>query len=150
MSSINFFGLSETVYIKITGLIRQFPEFKKVLIFGSRARGSFKEGSDIDLAVSGKKITYKDLRKFKIAYDNLNIPYQLDLVHYETIDNPEFKKLIDSDQGAYCRHSVMYALGIIDLAPRRYSLAHSICDFFQTHLFFYLASKKYIQVSSFR
>lgn len=91
------FGLSEGAYNKIAKLLNQFPEFEKVQIFGSRALGTFREGSDIDLVVFGGHISREALRRFKIFYDDLNLPYQMDLIHYESIDNPALKKHIDEN-----------------------------------------------------
>jgi predicted nucleotidyltransferase len=95
MTNKNRFGLSDAVFAKIVNLIKEFSEIEQAHVFGSRALGTYHEGSDIDLATYGSKITPKTLRTFKISYDNLNLPYQLDVVHYDTIDNLEFKKHID-------------------------------------------------------
>ena len=97
MTNFKKFGLSENSYKKITNLFKQFSEFEKVLIFGSRALGTYREGSDIDIAVFGRNISRETLRKFKIHYDDLNLPYQLDLIYYESIDNPSLKKHIDEN-----------------------------------------------------
>lgn len=95
MTNLGLFGFSEIAYKKIKNLLSQFAEFEKVVIFGSRALGTYREGSDIDLAVFGGSISNISLRKFKILYDELNLPYQLDIIHYESIDNPALKKHID-------------------------------------------------------
>lgn len=91
----NKFGLTDNAYIKISNLLKHFNEFEKVILFGSRALSSYKEGSDIDLAVFGTGISKNILRKFRMDYENLNLPYQIDLIHYESIENLELKKHID-------------------------------------------------------
>lgn len=47
------YGLSDTVITDICGVFRRHPNIEKVLIFGSRAKGTYSEGSDIDLAAVG-------------------------------------------------------------------------------------------------
>ena len=89
------FGLSKPAYEKLSKLLKSVEQFRSVKIFGSRALGTFKEGSDIDIAVYGNDINRHLIRKCKIDYENLNLPYQLDLIHYESIDNPELKRHID-------------------------------------------------------
>jgi predicted nucleotidyltransferase len=91
------FGLSKEAYNKLSGLLIQFSEFEKVLIFGSRALGTYHEGSDIDMVVYGTRISRELLRTFKIYYDDLNLPYQLDLINYNLINNDDLKKHIDKN-----------------------------------------------------
>ena len=52
----NNFGLSERVMTLIVQQLKRFPQIEKAIIFGSRAMGNFKPGSDIDLALMGKSI----------------------------------------------------------------------------------------------
>ena len=47
------YGLSDTVIMDICSVFRRYPNIEKVLIFGSRAKGTYSEGSDIDLAAVG-------------------------------------------------------------------------------------------------
>ncbi|MDR1848064.1 MAG: nucleotidyltransferase domain-containing protein, partial [Bacteroidales bacterium] len=50
------FGLSEKVIDDLCGVFRNCPNIEKVYLFGSRAKGTHKEGSDIDLAIVGENI----------------------------------------------------------------------------------------------
>jgi len=65
-------------------------------LFGSRAKGNYKTGSDLDLAIKGDRITYEITARFA---DCLNeekpVPYFFDVVHYEAIANPMLKSHID-------------------------------------------------------
>lgn len=47
------FGLSEKTLMRIRSFLKAFPEIEEVKIYGSRAMGNYKRGSDIDLAVYG-------------------------------------------------------------------------------------------------
>ena len=52
------FGLSETVIKELQEVFRHHANIEKVLIFGSRSKGNYRAGSDIDLAVIGKDVDY--------------------------------------------------------------------------------------------
>lgn len=96
MSTNSFFGLSSASYEKLKKLLSEIPEIEQVKIFGSRAMGTHREGSDIDIVLYGKGIDHKLIRKTKIAYENLNLPYQLDLINYDEIDHSDLKVHIDT------------------------------------------------------
>ena len=71
------FGLSEKIYNQIIEITKQYN--CKFVLFGSRARGDYKENSDIDIAIFGKadeKIEYS----IRNSFDLLNIPYTIDIV----------------------------------------------------------------------
>ena len=90
------YGLIERDFIYINEAIREFPEIEEVILFGSRAKGNYKIGSDVDLAIKGDRITYEITARFA---DCLNeekpLPYFFDVVHYEAIANPILKAHID-------------------------------------------------------
>lgn len=90
------YGLTEKDLMYILEGIRKYSEINKAIIFGSRAIGNYKKGSDIDLAITGDKITKDILNELS---DYLNevcpIPYFFDLLHYESLSNENLKKHID-------------------------------------------------------
>ena len=88
------FGLKKEVIEAIQQILEQNPRVDKALVFGSRAKGNYKEGSDIDLALKGD-ITAKDLLDLHGKLDALNLPYSFDLVNYNTINEPDLKEHID-------------------------------------------------------
>lgn len=51
-------GLSELDIEYIVGVIAKFREIKKAVVFGSRAKGNYKAGSDVDIAIYGDDITF--------------------------------------------------------------------------------------------
>lgn len=79
MVNNNLFGLSEQTIGKINSVFCQFPEISKVIIYGSRAKGTFKPASDIDLTLIGQTLTTTDLLKIENALDDLLLPYKIDL-----------------------------------------------------------------------
>ena len=88
------FGLEEKTIEKIHQLLALYPNVEKAIIFGSRAKGNFKTGSDIDLALIGTGITLADINKLSIHIDDLLLPYSFDLISYSGINNPELKEHI--------------------------------------------------------
>lgn len=91
------FGLSEKDITYIREAIKKFPEVKEILIFGSRAMGNFKPGSDVDICIKGEKITFTIISKIKaLLQDEGPLPYQFDLVAYHLIESQELRDHIDT------------------------------------------------------
>lgn len=90
------FGLSKADIDLILSVLSDIKNLKQVVVFGSRAKGNHKKGSDIDLALKGEKINQADLKRasFKLN-EELPLPYHFDLVHYESISNSELKEHVD-------------------------------------------------------
>jgi predicted nucleotidyltransferase len=77
------FGLSDTVIKELQDVFRRHTNIKKVLIFGSRSKGNYRAGSDIDLAVIGQDIDYNLLLDIHCEIDNLELLYSVDLLDYQ-------------------------------------------------------------------
>ncbi|OGQ23186.1 MAG: hypothetical protein A3I05_02830 [Deltaproteobacteria bacterium RIFCSPLOWO2_02_FULL_44_10] len=73
----------------------EFPEVREVRIFGSRAIGNFKPGSDVDLALYGDGSLVCTTRVSTILNQELPLPYHFDVVDAVTIERPEFRKHIE-------------------------------------------------------
>lgn len=82
------YGLSEEIYIQIKKITNKYSKYQ-FRIFGSRARGDYKDNSDIDIAVFGD---IKDDEEYKILdeFDLLDIPYTVDVVFMKKINKKEF------------------------------------------------------------
>lgn len=83
------YGLKEDTINKINSVFFLFPEIEKVVIYGSRAKGNFRNGSDIDLTVFGKDLDYTLLNKTKSLLDDLNTPYLIDISIFDKIKSDE-------------------------------------------------------------
>ncbi|WP_119395665.1 nucleotidyltransferase domain-containing protein [Salinibius halmophilus] len=79
------YGLDDSLLSRLTSLFANYPEIEKVILFGSRAKGTFRNGSDIDLAIVAKSEI--NFGKLDDDIDQLNSPYLFDLVDYQTIRN---------------------------------------------------------------
>ncbi len=67
------YGLKENIIQKINSVFSSFPEINEVIIYGSRAKGNYKEGSDIDLTLNGYNLTLPILNKINMKLDDLAI-----------------------------------------------------------------------------
>ena len=77
------FGLSDTVIKELQDVFRRHANIEKVLIFGSRSKGNYRAGSDIDLAVIGKDIDYNLLLSILCEIDDLDLLYTVDMLDYQ-------------------------------------------------------------------
>lgn len=76
------FGLSNQVIEGLKNVFRRHDNLEKVIIFGSRAKGNYHEGSDIDLALMGKDLTFHQLMQVSSDIDDLGLLYKVDLIDY--------------------------------------------------------------------
>jgi len=83
------FGLSRETIEKINFVFQTFDEIDAAVLYGSRAKGNFKPGSDIDLVLKGERIDLHLLNKISLALDDLLLPYTFDLSIYHQINNPD-------------------------------------------------------------
>ena len=88
------YGLRELDIERLCAVFRRHPEIRRVLLYGSRAKGNYKRGSDIDIAIVGN-IDDRALNQLATELDDLLLPYQLDIAVYEGIQNAELKSHID-------------------------------------------------------
>lgn len=82
-------GLSATTVAKIHGVLSQHSEVEQAILYGSRAKGNYKHGSDIDLTLTGSGLVYDDLLKIMGELDDLLLPYTIDLSLFASLTHPE-------------------------------------------------------------
>jgi predicted nucleotidyltransferase len=83
------FGLKEHTIKKIKDVFADFQGIEKALLYGSRAKGNFKPGSDIDLVLAAPGLSLKELFKIENLLDDLLLPWKIDLSLLHQISNPE-------------------------------------------------------------
>lgn len=81
-------GLSGQTVEKIQVVLASFPDVEKAVVYGSRAKGSFKPGSDIDLTLFGDGLTDKVMSRIYWALDDLLLPYEIDLSLFSGLKEP--------------------------------------------------------------
>lgn len=89
------FGLSNEVIKDICGVFQKHANISKVLIFGSRAKGNYTDGSDIDLAAIGDGITFNQLMDINIQIEDLGLLYKVDVVDYGKYERTPICEHID-------------------------------------------------------
>lgn len=88
------FGLTDATLAKIRGTLSGYPAVEKAVLYGSRAKGNFKAGSDIDLTLQGAALTPELVATIAEALDDLLLPYMIDLSLFESIENDELREHI--------------------------------------------------------
>lgn len=83
------YGLKDKVVQEIGGIFSQYPQIEKAILYGSRARGNYRNGSDIDLTLQGKGLTLTMLFRIETELDDLMLPYKIDLSIVHQIGNPD-------------------------------------------------------------
>lgn len=84
------FGLKETTIEQINSVFARRPEVEGAILYGSRAKGDFKNGSDIDLALTGgKALTLNVLYRIIDDIEDLLLPYSFDLSILQLISDPD-------------------------------------------------------------
>lgn len=88
----------------IINVIRQVNSINKAIIFGSRAKGTYKNGSDVDIALKGD-INFKTVSHLRfILNEETNLPYKFDVLNYDQINNDELRKHIDRVGIVFYKH----------------------------------------------
>jgi uncharacterized protein len=84
------FGLSEATIKKIQAVLAHYPQVETAVLYGSRAKGNYKPGSDIDLTLyGGEELTLAVLLRLMSEIDDLLLPYSVDLSIFHTINDPD-------------------------------------------------------------
>ena len=84
------YGLPDAAIRKIRAVLARYPQVERAILYGSRAKGSYKNGSDIDLTLcGGTALTRIELRKMGDEFDDLLLPYTIDLSLFAEIRDPD-------------------------------------------------------------
>ena len=76
------YGLSEKNIKELTSILASFPHIEEAIIYGSRAKGNYRSGSDVDLSLKGAELTYKDVALLDDKLYYSYIPYYFDTIYY--------------------------------------------------------------------
>jgi uncharacterized protein len=83
------YGLSEETINRVIKIFGKYSEIDEAILYGSRAKGNFKPGSDIDIAIKGSELNLKILNKINLDIDELLLPYTFDICIYHQIENTD-------------------------------------------------------------
>lgn len=88
-------GLSSETIQKLKLIFQTHPKIEKVILYGSRAKGNYKPGSDIDLTLVAPTMSLSELLKIENQVDDLLLPYKVDLSIFHLIENPDLVNHIE-------------------------------------------------------
>ncbi len=88
------FGLDQSTINRILSVFSKHAEIEQVLIYGSRAKGNFRKGSDIDLTMIGKNLSEQAFSSVKSELDELNTPYLFDISIFDQLHSPDLEEHI--------------------------------------------------------
>lgn len=97
MNADTLFGLSPATLQKIRNTLARHPHVERAVVYGSRAKGNYKPGSDIDLTLfpdPGAAIDHRELGDIADEIDDLLLPYMVDLSVFDHIDNAALREHI--------------------------------------------------------
>ncbi len=88
-------GLSAEVLSILQKIFENYSNIEQVKLYGSRAKGTFNERSDIDLVVFGKKIDRSLIAEILMDLDESDIPFLVDIQSYHELKNRQLVEHID-------------------------------------------------------
>lgn len=83
------FGLSSKTRLALQEVFKSNSKIKSVIIYGSRAKGNYREGSDIDLTLVAPDMNQSELLRLENQIEELMLPYKIDLSLFHYIENPD-------------------------------------------------------------
>lgn len=89
------FGLSDDTIQKMSGVFTQYQQIEEVIIYGSRAKGNFREGSDIDLCLIGDFLSEEICSRVWLGLDDLDLVYLIDLSLRKSLSSESLLHHID-------------------------------------------------------
>ena len=93
---MNNLGLSEQDVDQIISVFAMFPDIMQAIVFGSRAKGNYKVGSDVDIALKGDKLDLELISAINyLLNEETNLPYKFDVLNFNAIQNVELTEHIN-------------------------------------------------------
>jgi predicted nucleotidyltransferase len=90
------YGLSDRTLATLEEIFRKYPGIEEAVLYGSRAKGNYREGSDIDLTLkTDGPFSRTDLLRISGDFDDSDMPYLVDVSMYHKLSNPSLVSHID-------------------------------------------------------
>jgi len=93
--SANRSGVTRQTVEKIGGVFARHPQVAKAVLYGSRAKGNFRNGSDIDLTLHGENLDFSEIVRIENELDDQLLPYTIDLSIFEKLDHVGLREHIE-------------------------------------------------------
>jgi predicted nucleotidyltransferase len=82
-------GLTRETVDRIRSVLARFPQVEKAVLYGSRAKGNYKRGSDIDLTLFGSGLNPSVLSQISSGLDDLLLPQKIDISIFAKISHAD-------------------------------------------------------------
>lgn len=117
------YGLTEQTIQQINSVFEKHPVVKQAVLYGSRAKGNYKTGSDIDLSLFGEGISQREVNHILDELDALDLPYTMDLTVFRDITHAKFRDHI-------ARVGVVFYQGVEETTPVKSTVnsGRDLCD----------------------
>lgn len=89
------YGIENSIWDELADVFRNYLEVDQVILFGSRAMGTHRPNSDIDLVIFTEKIIFRRFLDLKADLEGLGLLYRIDLLDFNRIENEELKSHIE-------------------------------------------------------
>lgn len=90
------YGLSDRTLNTLNSIFQKYSGVKQAVIYGSRAKGNYRSGSDIDITLkTDVSFSRQDLLRIGNDFDDSDMPYFVDVSVYDKISNADLKAHID-------------------------------------------------------
>lgn len=122
------FGLSENTVQKICAVLAKHPQVESAVVYGSRAKGNYKPGSDIDLTLRGDALKYKDLTAISDELDDLLLPYTIDLSIFDMLEHAKLREHIERVGKVLYQRVTLTSSGVVMGAGWQVKILGDVCQ----------------------
>ena len=98
------YGISEKIWTMLLKTCFNFKSVDRIILYGSRARSDYHIGSDIDIAIDAPGMSSQEFSRLWNALDDLPLVFKLDVVHLQTLQNPQLLHAIHTEGIPFTHH----------------------------------------------
>lgn len=82
-------GLNEAAFATLVSAVSKHAAIDRAIVYGSRAKGNFREGSDIDLTLDANNLCEQDFSSIWHELEESSLPYLIDLSKLQDLQNTD-------------------------------------------------------------
>lgn len=90
-------GIPLSFWVMLSELLAQHPTVEAAVLYGSRSRDTHRNGSDVDVCLFGRDLSWDTRVRIANEFEDLSWPWRLDLTHWETTSSPRFRSEVRLD-----------------------------------------------------
>lgn len=84
---VDSIGLTNEEMQRLVAVLSTQLNIERAIVYGSRAKGTNRRFSDVNMALVGKNLSHSDLNQVAMKIDDLLLPYEFDLSLYSSLTN---------------------------------------------------------------